>query len=85
MHGFVNLFVAAAVLYSGGSEADCRAVLADTEAQAFHWTEDALHWRGRLTLSSDEIATARKRFGLSFGSCSFEEPIRDLQELGWLA
>jgi hypothetical protein len=35
-------------------------------------------------VSADHIATMRKEFAISFGSCSFEEPIADLKELGWL-
>jgi len=34
-------------------------------------------------LTHDEIAYMRT-WAISFGSCSFEEPINDLKELGWL-
>jgi hypothetical protein len=30
------------------------------------------------------LSRTRKEFLISFGSCSFEEPIRDLEALGWL-
>jgi hypothetical protein len=31
-----------------------------------------------------QIAEARREFAHSFGSCSFEEPVADLKQLGWL-
>ena len=36
-----------------------------------------------VNLTRDEIAYMRT-WAISFGSCSFEEPINDLKELGWL-
>jgi hypothetical protein len=38
----------------------------------------------RLDVSPDEIEIMRKTRAISFGSCSFEEPVADLKELGWL-
>jgi len=35
-------------------------------------------------VSADDIAVMRRTFAISFGSCSFEEPIAHLKELGWL-
>jgi len=32
----------------------------------------------------EEIKQSRAWFACSFGSCSFEEPVEDLQRLGWL-
>jgi hypothetical protein len=40
-------------------------------------------WLGN-EIFADEIARAREQCVLSFGSCSFVEPIEDAQELGWL-
>jgi hypothetical protein len=33
-------------------------------------------------LSADQIEDARDGFAVSFGSCSFDEPIEDLRSLG---
>jgi hypothetical protein len=73
-HGFLNVFLAAALL----DHAD--EILAETDPGAFVFDDDAASWRGR-TVSTDDIATMRKTFAISFGSCSFEEPIGDLREL----
>ncbi|HEY6137069.1 MAG TPA: hypothetical protein VI670_04830 [Thermoanaerobaculia bacterium] len=77
MHGFVNVFMAAALLPRA------EAVLDDGDAQAFAFDDDAASWRGHAVLTSD-LARLRGEFAISFGSCSFEEPVNDLKELGWL-
>jgi len=77
MHGFVNLFMAAAIL----SRAE--AILADDDAGAFAFDDDTAWWRGHAVLT-DDLARLRDGFAISFGSCSFEEPVADLKELGWL-
>jgi hypothetical protein len=80
MHGFINVFLAAAFAWHG--ERQIQRILAETDPAAFRFDEKA-HWR-ELSLSSDEVAEARSSFAHSFGSCSFEEPIEDLRALGWL-
>ena len=84
MHGFLNVFLAAALLYSGGSGDDARALLSETDLAAFRFDDDAAHWRNRLALPGTLLSDVRKHFAISFGSCSFEEPIHDLEALGWL-
>lgn len=80
MHGFVNVFLAAAFAWHG--ERQIQPILDETDASAFRF-DDRAQWRGR-SLSSDEVTEARRGFAHSFGSCSFEEPIEDLRTLGWL-
>jgi hypothetical protein len=80
MHGFINVFLAAAFAWHG--ERQIQPILAETDAEALQFDEKA-HWR-KLSLSSNEITEARCSFAHSFGSCSFEEPIDDLRALGWL-
>jgi hypothetical protein len=80
MHGFVNLFVASAFAWAGYG--GFRRILAETDPAAFRFDHCA-HWRG-LSLSTDQIVQARTHFAHSFGSCSFEEPIAELQQLGWV-
>jgi hypothetical protein len=78
MHGFLNVFLAATML----DHAD--AILAEEEAAAFSIDDEAISWRGHRA-TTEAIAAARRRFAISFGSCSFEEPIGDLQAMGWVA
>ena len=83
MHGFMNLCCAAALLYSGGEVDEARRTLSEEDAAAWRVEADALHWRDR-SWTTDQLANLRQKFFLSIGSCSFEEPIHDLESLGWL-
>jgi hypothetical protein len=83
MHGFINVFVAAAFAWHGMDRESLILVLEESHAQAFEFGETHLRWRG-LQLSAEQIRTARRDFAHSFGSCSFEEPLDDLRKLGWL-
>jgi hypothetical protein len=77
MHGFLNVFLAAALL----DHAD--EILAETDARAFAFDDGGAEWRGHR-VTTEELVAMRRDFATSFGSCSFEEPIADLKELGWL-
>ncbi len=80
MHGFINLFLAAAFAWAGRQE--IQLLLGETDPCAFHFDEQA-HWRD-WSLSTDQVIEARRDFAHSFGSCSFTEPVETLRELGWL-
>lgn len=83
MHGFLNVFLGAAFLECGISQEQSVAVLDDTDASTFRFSEDCAHW-GQLFVSVGDIARARQCFAISFGACSFEEPIQGLQKLSLL-
>src|SRR5204863_1254770 len=76
-HGFVNVFLAAAMIDHAES------ILRETDEGAFSFSDENVRWRG-YTISTEQLADTRKNFALSFGSCSFEEPIDDLKALGRL-
>jgi hypothetical protein len=80
MHGFVNLFLAAALAWRGE---DPLSTLEERDAAAFHFADDAVRWHDHVVTAA-ELHDVRQKFAISFGSCSFEEPIADLQTLGWL-
>jgi hypothetical protein len=82
MHGFVNLIAAVALLHCGGDVAKAERVLDEQGPTAWSLTPEALVWREHRWGAVD-LCETRKTF-VSFGSCSFEEPIRDLEMLGWL-
>lgn len=83
MHGFVNFFVAAAAAYDGADEAEVEEILNDGEHGNFRATNDGLQWRQRR-FSSEAIREMRDRFAISFGSCSFEEPIDEMRAMRWI-
>jgi hypothetical protein len=78
MHGFLNVFLAAAFAWHGQRRIE--PILAETDPAAFRFDERA-HWRDR-SLDAGQIRDARLHFCHSFGSCSFDEPVRDLEALG---
>jgi hypothetical protein len=80
MHGFLNVFMAAAFAWHG--EDDIEPILAETDPAAFSFSEEA-RWRD-MSLMASRVREARDRFAHSFGSCSFVEPIHDLEALGLL-
>jgi len=83
MHGFINVFLGAALLECGISKDQLIAVLDHTDARHFSFSGDFAHW-GKLFVNQDDVAGTRRHFAMSFGSCSFEEPIQDLQKLALL-
>ncbi|MDX9910240.1 MAG: hypothetical protein RBS39_00265 [Phycisphaerales bacterium] len=84
MHGFVNFFLACALLHDRAIDEDAAArVLSETDPGAFDFDDARASWRGR-SASLEALARARQHLALSYGSCSFEEPVSDLRELGWL-
>jgi hypothetical protein len=84
MHGFLNLFLAAALLYFGGTAEDAKQLLEEESPGAFSISSNAIAWR-QFFWTAHQLHMVRKEFAISFGSCSFEEPIHDLKALGWLS
>lgn len=82
MHGFLNCFVAAALVATDDTDDDTLlAVLTETDPRAFTLDDDGgVHWRDRH-VAPDAARRTRDRFARSFGSCSFAEPVEDLQTL----
>lgn len=77
MHGFLNVFVAACLLWAGKADVGLATqILEDEVAGSFRFGESDLRYRA-LSLPVAEIVAAR-RFARSFGSCSFEEPLSEL-------
>lgn len=83
MHGFLNLFLAAALAYFGAEQRVIVQTLAEEDASTFHQDDEVIRWHGH-TLISDQIERVRGEFAMSFGSCSFAEPVDDMKEMGWI-
>jgi hypothetical protein len=75
-HGFLNLLAAAVF---GDEEAALRA-----PRGSFALDDEAFRW-GRRMASGPEIAGVRRTLFHSIGSCSFFEPLEELDALGMLA
>jgi hypothetical protein len=81
MHGFVNVFAAAALVTANDLEEDTvRELLEDENPQDFLFEDTHLSW-GNYRASISEIERSRLQLATSFGSCSFDEPCEDLRAL----
>jgi hypothetical protein len=82
MHGFMNLISALTLLLSGADAAEAEGALSEQNPASWRMTPEALGW-SKHCWSATQLMETRKTF-LSFGSCSFEEPVGELEDLGWL-
>lgn len=84
MHGFLNVFAAAVfAVAEHAEEAELVPLLLEENAAAFSFTDEGIAWQGRH-VGTEVVARVRRERALSFGSCSFTEPVNDLRNLGLL-
>jgi len=83
MHGFLNVFGAAVLAAEHQWDVNQTAImLEDENVDSFSFTDDFFAWREwRIDIKRLQY---RRRFVVSFGSCSFDEPREDLRALGLL-
>jgi hypothetical protein len=84
MNGFLNLFLATAFARYGFKPSLLEEILEDEFEESYEFTESGVLWRQEHFLNNSQLERVRRQNIISFGSCSFEEPIADLQELGLL-
>ena len=84
MNGFLNVFLAAAFLQQGYEPRLIHTLLRDERADNFQFREDGVLWRQEYFALTRQLKSMRDRSIISFGSCSFVEPIDDLKEIGLL-
>ncbi|HYW30890.1 MAG TPA: hypothetical protein VE869_05230 [Gemmatimonas sp.] len=85
MFGFLNVFLAAALLAQGGTRADALLLLAESDPKAFETNDLHLGWRGpdsMLVFDRGLLQRVRQSLLVSFGSCSFTEPVQESRALG---
>ena len=80
MFGFLNVFLAAAFMRHGLDDAGARQLLEEREPGAIRFEGESVQWRDRA-LDAGAIRAARDA-AVSFGSCSFGEPLADLRAMG---
>jgi hypothetical protein len=84
MHGFMNVFCAGIFSYSLDlGEHELTRMILDENTDSFKFSDDAISW-DIYEVFKEEISDARERFMISFGSCSFDDPIGDLKGLNLL-
>ncbi len=83
MFGFLNVLLAAAFAREGLGADDVADLLAERDPSAFQFTADGVAWRSR-SVGIHALGETRGSLALSFGSCSFTEPLEELAALGLL-
>jgi len=83
MHGFLNVLGAAVLAAEHRWDTNQTAMmLEDENVDSFSFADDFFAWREwRIDIKRLQY---RRRFIVSFGSCSFDEPRQDLRALGFL-
>lgn len=79
MHGFFNVFGAGVLAYSSSfDETELLEVLNDEDPDEFMFDDNGFEWNENEAVN-EEIREARNSVIVSFGSCSFDEPVNDLK------
>jgi hypothetical protein len=82
MHGFLNIIAAAA--FAARVERDTLVrIVAEENADAFVFDDSSFAWRDER-IGDAQLQKVRSDVFVSYGSCSFVEPINDLTALGLL-
>ena len=100
MHGFINTFGAGIFATTFPKPNNLQEkyrmfillshMIDDQNAENFSFTNNSLIWKvgddrdTEFEIDDEKIKTAREKSMISYGSCSFQEPIDDLSQLGWM-
>src|SRR5215510_14530685 len=83
MHGFLNVFLAAAFAQNGMDVDRLVELLEEKSPEAFKFDSGGVTWRDEMVVRG-QVRNTRSLLAIAFGSCSFEEPIEDLKKIGLL-
>ena len=84
MFGFLTVFLAAALARAGVHDPEALVpLLEERDPARIVLEDDRVRWRDHA-LTRSQIVSGRAELARSYGSCSFAEPVADLQALGLL-
>lgn len=83
MYGFLNVLLAAAVVDAGADDELAQGVLEATELRAVQVDAGGVSVAG-IRFAAADLRRVRERALVSFGSCSFREPMDELRTAGLL-
>ncbi len=81
MHGFLNTLLMTAFAREKYRASLLEELMEEEFEEVFTFHENAVRWRNESVLTIKQLELLRKRGMISFGSCSFDDPIADLQQL----
>lgn len=84
MHGFLNLFLMTGFARESYRPNLLEEIMEEEFSEVFEFDNAGVKWRGEYQLNQWQVEAIRKYGIQSFGSCSFDEPVEDLQKVGIL-
>ena len=84
MHGFLNMLMMTGFARESFRVSLLEEILEEEFEEVFQFDDTGVAWRGSNYLSLPHLGHLRTRGMHSFGSCSFDEPVADLKEMGIL-
>ena len=82
MHGFLNVLLTTSILRNDLNSRYAIDLLKEMDPQSVQLDSDHLLWK-QHTVTAADILRGRNLFQ-AIGTCSLDEPIEDLQKIGWL-
>ena len=84
MHGFLNTLLMTGFARESFRVSLLEEIMEEEFEEVFEFAEGGISWRGSHTLTISHLERLRSKGMHSFGSCSFDEPVADLQAMGIL-
>ena len=84
MHGFLNMLLMTGFARESFRVSMLEEIMEEEFEEVFEFGGNGVSWRGSNFLMLGQLERLRSRGMHSFGSCSFDEPVADLQEMGVL-
>jgi hypothetical protein len=81
MHGFLPVLLASALLAMGEDLTAAIDLLEESSLASFMFSDESVRWRD-WSFSAQDLTELRRTGMLSFGSCSFVEPIEEMRSAG---
>jgi hypothetical protein len=78
MFGFLNVFLTAAFVHAGMTDGAALALLLERDLKKILVSSNTIRWADR-SITTDDIHATRDCVAVSFGSCSFLEPVNELR------
>ena len=80
MFGYLNVFLTAAFVRAGLPEPALLDLLQEEDPASVSFNEKGVSWRGNFA-DARTLSDTRKSLAVSFGSCSFTEPVDEAKQL----
>lgn len=84
MHGFLNMLLMTGFARESFRVSLLEELMEEEFDEVFTFRDNGVAWRGEHFLTDGHLARLRSKGMISFGSCSFDEPVADLKSLGIL-